>query len=287
METTGMAKRIGSFREISTNYDVVLCDVWGVLHNGVAAYPEASVALEAARAEGVSVVLITNSPRPAPSVIEQLEMIGVSNDSYDRIVTSGDVTRALIAKGPKKVFLLGPERDLPLLDGLGVEAVTADEAEVIVCTGFFDDETETPEDYRDMLKALAARRVQMICANPDLVVERGHKMIPCAGAMAAYYDRMGGETAVAGKPHTPIYDATLAAARDLRGEFPQSRVIAIGDGMPTDVRGALDYGLDLLYISHGIHAREYVVEGHTDETALGAFLAREQASPRYWMPRLV
>ncbi|MGO4437683.1 TIGR01459 family HAD-type hydrolase [Rhizobium sp. RAF56] len=282
-----MAKRIGSFREISTNYDVVLCDVWGVLHNGVAAYPEASVALEAARAEGVSVVLITNSPRPAPSVIEQLEMIGVSNDSYDRIVTSGDVTRALIAKGPKKVFLLGPERDLPLLDGLGVEAVTADEAEVIVCTGFFDDETETPEDYRDMLKALAARRVQMICANPDLVVERGHKMIPCAGAMAAYYDRMGGETAVAGKPHTPIYDATLAAARDLRGEFPQSRVIAIGDGMPTDVRGALDYGLDLLYISHGIHAREYVVEGHTDETALGAFLAREQASPRYWMPRLV
>jgi HAD superfamily hydrolase (TIGR01450 family) len=287
METTGMAKRIGSFREISTNYDVVLCDVWGVLHNGVAAYPEASVALEAARAEGVSVVLITNSPRPAPSVIEQLEMIGVSNDSYDRIVTSGDVTRALIAKGPKKVFLLGPERDLPLLDGLGVEAVTADEAEVIVCTGFFDDETETPEDYRDMLKALAARRVQMICANPDLVVERGHKMIPCAGAMAAYYDRMGGETAVAGKPHTPIYDATLAAARDLRGEFPHSRVIAIGDGMPTDVRGALDYGLDLLYISHGIHAREYVVEGHTDETALGAFLAREQASPRYWMPRLV
>lgn len=282
-----MAKRIGSFREISTNYDVVLCDVWGVLHNGVAAYPEASEALETARAEGLSVVLITNSPRPSPGVIRQLETIGVSSGAYDRIVTSGDVTRTLIAKGPKKVFLLGPERDLPLLDGLGVEAVSADDAEVIVCTGFFDDETETPEDYHDMLTAFQARRVPMICANPDLVVERGHRMIPCAGAMAAYYDRMGGETAVAGKPHTPIYDATIAAARELRGTVDLSRVIAIGDGMPTDVRGALDYGLDLLYISHGIHAREYAVEGgDTDEAALGAFLAREQASPRYWMPRL-
>jgi HAD superfamily hydrolase (TIGR01450 family) len=283
----GMAQRIESFDEITGNYDVVLSDVWGVVHNGVSAYKEASVALEAARGRGLTVVLITNSPRIGWQVVEQLRHLGVPDSAYDRIVTSGDVTRALIAKGPKKVFLLGPGRDLPLLEGLGVERVDADEAESIVCTGFFDDETETPDDYRDMLAAFRARNVPLICANPDLVVERGHRMIPCAGAMAAAYARIGGETLVAGKPHTPIYEATIAAAREVRGEFPLGRVLAVGDGMPTDVRGALDYGLDLLYISHGIHAREYMLEGKTDESALGAFLEREQASPKYWMPRLV
>ncbi|ACM25610.1 TIGR01459 family HAD-type hydrolase [Agrobacterium sp. SHOUNA12C] len=282
-----MGKRIESFREIGGHYDVALCDVWGVLHNGVSAYPDAPAALEAARGKGLTVVLITNSPRVAPKVVEQLRQIGISDSAYDRIVTSGDVTRRLIAEGPKKVFLLGPERDIGILEGLDVVRVEAEEAEAIVCTGFFDDETETPDDYTDMLTAWAARKVPLICANPDLVVERGHRMIPCAGAMAAYYDRLGGETRIAGKPHQPIYDASIAAAREVRGEFPLSRVVAIGDGMPTDVRGALDYGLDLLYISHGIHAREYVVDGHTDEAALGAFLAREQASPKWWMPRLV
>ncbi|NTH11253.1 TIGR01459 family HAD-type hydrolase [Agrobacterium rhizogenes] len=282
-----MGKRIESFREIGGHYDVALCDVWGVLHNGVSAYPDAPAALEAARGKGLTVVLITNSPRVAPKVVEQLRQMGISDSAYDRIVTSGDVTRRLIAEGPKKVFLLGPERDIGILEGLDVVRVEAEEAEAIVCTGFFDDETETPDDYTDMLTAWAARKVPLICANPDLVVERGHRMIPCAGAMAAYYDRLGGETRIAGKPHQPIYDASIAAAREVRGEFPLSRVVAIGDGMPTDVRGALDYGLDLLYISHGIHAREYVVDGHTDEAALGAFLAREQASPKWWMPRLV
>ena len=281
-----MGKRIESFREIGGLYDVALCDVWGVLHNGVSTYKEASIALEAARGEGMTVVLITNSPRVAPRVVEQLRVIGVPDSAYDRIVTSGDVTRSLIAEGPKKVFLLGPERDIGILEGLDVQRVEADEAESIICTGFFDDETETPDDYTDMLTAWAARKVPLICANPDLVVERGHRMIPCAGAMAAYYERLGGQTRIAGKPHRPIYEAAIAAAREVRSEFPLSRVVAIGDGMPTDVRGALDYGLDLLYISHGIHAREYVVDGHTDEAALGAFLAREQVSPRWWMPRL-
>lgn len=282
-----MGKRIDSFREISKGYDVVLCDVWGVVHNGVSAYPEAATALEAARDAGLAVVLITNSPRPSQSVVDQLRMIGVPDAAYDRIVTSGDVTRDLIAAGPKKVFLLGPDRDMTLFEGLGTERVGEENAEVIVCTGFFDDETETPDDYLEMLTAFAARNVALICANPDLVVERGHRMIPCAGAVAALYNRLGGETKVAGKPHKPIYDAAIASACKLHGEFSLDRVIAIGDGMPTDVRGALDYGLDLLYISHGIHAREYVVDGNIDEKALSAFLEREQASPRWWMPRLV
>lgn len=282
-----MGKRIDSFREISKGYDVVLCDVWGVVHNGVSAYPKAATALEAARDAGLAVVLITNSPRPSQSVVDQLRTIGVPDATYDRIVTSGDVTRDLIAAGPKKVFLLGPDRDMTLFEGLGTERVGQENAEVIVCTGFFDDETETPDDYLEMLTAFAARNVPLICANPDLVVERGHRMIPCAGAVAALYNRLGGETSVAGKPHKPIYDAAIASARKLHGEFSLDRVIAIGDGMPTDVRGALDYGLDLLYISHGIHAREYVVDGNIDEKALSAFLEREQASPRWWMPRLV
>jgi HAD superfamily hydrolase (TIGR01450 family) len=281
-----MAKRIGNFAEITSRYDAVFCDVWGVVHNGVDPFPKAAAALEAARKEGLTVVLITNSPRIAPQVVTQLRQIGVPDSAYDRIVTSGDVTRVLIAEGPKKVFLLGPERDLALIEGLGVERVSADEAESVVCSGFFDDEREKPEDYTDMLKAFQARRVPMICANPDLVVERGHRIIPCAGAMAAYYNQLGGQTRIAGKPHRPIYDEVLSVARKVRGDVPMNRILAIGDGMPTDVRGALDYGLDLLYISGGIHAKEYTLSGETDAAILTAYLEREKAAPKWWMPRL-
>ncbi|WP_313602290.1 TIGR01459 family HAD-type hydrolase [Rhizobium sp.] len=281
-----MAKRIQNLSEVIGGYDVVLSDVWGVVHNGVAAFPHSCQALAEARKAGATVVLITNSPRPAPGVIEQLKLLGVEDGTYDRIVTSGDVTRHLIAEGPKKVFLLGPERDMPLFDGLDVEVVSAEEAEAIVCTGFFDDEKEVPEDYTDMLKAWVARDVPFICANPDLVVERGHKIIPCAGAVAAYYEQLGGKTRIAGKPHFPIYEASLAAAREARGEFDKSKVLAIGDGMPTDVRGALSQGLDLLYISAGIHVAEYTVNGETDEAILQAWLKSENAAPKFWMPRL-
>lgn len=282
-----MAQRIAHLSEISRSYDVILCDVWGVMHNGIDAFPLASKALTEARAAGCTVVYITNSPRPSPDVIAQLKVIGVADTAYDRIVTSGDVTRALIAEGPRKIFFLGPDRDLSLLDGLDVEVVSADEAEAIVCTGFFDDEKETPEDYRDMLVAFQARGLPLICANPDLIVERGHRMIPCAGAVAAYYTGLGGQTRIAGKPHSPIYKAGLAAAREVRGtDIDMTRVIAIGDGMPTDVRGAIDAGLDLLYISGGIHAGEYTVNGQPDEAILHAWLEREGAAPKFWMPRL-
>jgi HAD superfamily hydrolase (TIGR01459 family) len=281
-----MAKRIGNLIEVIGDYDVVLSDVWGVVHNGVEVFQHSCAALAAARKAGATVVLITNSPRPAPGVIEQMKALGVPDGTYDRIVTSGDVTRRLIAEGPRKVFLLGPERDMPLFDGLDVEVVGAEKADAIVCTGFFDDEKEVPEDYTDMLKTFVARDVPFICANPDLVVERGHKIIPCAGAVAAYYEQLGGKTRIAGKPHKPIYEAALAAAGEQRGEFARERVLAIGDGMPTDVRGALSQGLDLLYISDGIHVAEYAVNGQTDEAIMKAWLARENAAPRYWMPRL-
>lgn len=281
-----MTRSISTLGDVTDAYDVILCDVWGVLHNGIDAFPLAGEALTAAREKGLTVVLITNSPRPAIGVIPQLRAIGVVDTAYDRIVTSGDVTRTLIAAGPKKVFLLGPERDLPLFDGLDVEVVSKDEADCVVCTGFFDDEVEKPEDYRDMLSDFVSRKVPMICANPDLVVERGHRIIPCAGAVAAFYTALGGETRIAGKPHTPIYEATLAAAREARGDFNTSRVLAIGDGMPTDVKGAVDAGLDLLYISGGIHAADYATNGVTDEARLKLFLDREKVAPQYWMHRL-
>ncbi len=281
-----MTRSISTLGDVTDAYDVILCDVWGVLHNGIDAFPLAGEALTAAREKGLTVVLITNSPRPAIGVIPQLRAIGVPDSAYDRIVTSGDVTRTLIAAGPKKVFLLGPERDLPLFDGLDVDVVSKEEADCVVCTGFFDDEVEQPEDYREMLTDFVGRKVPLICANPDLVVERGHRIIPCAGAVAAFYTALGGETRIAGKPHAPIYAATLAAAREARGDFDQSRVLAIGDGMPTDVKGAVDAGLDLLYISGGIHAADYTANGLTDEGKLRVFLDREKVAPQYWMHRL-
>lgn len=281
-----MADRIKTLGEITTGYELILSDVWGVLHNGVDAFPAACTALEEARKAGLTVVLITNSPRPAPGVIDQLRVLGVPDSAYDRIVTSGDVTRKLIAEGPKNVFLLGPERDMPLFEGLDVNVTGEADADVIVCTGFFDDEKEVPEDYHDMLVRFVEKGAPLICANPDLVVERGHRIIPCAGAVAAYFEQLGGSTRIAGKPHSPIYEAALAAAREVRGEIDLAKVIAVGDGMPTDVKGALSYGLDLLYVSGGIHAAEYTVNGQTDEAILNAYLKREGATPKWWMPRL-
>jgi HAD superfamily hydrolase (TIGR01459 family) len=281
-----MAERIGSIRDIVSHYDVILCDVWGVLHNGVSGFPEASLALQAAREAGLTVVLITNSPRPNKGVSIQLDGLGVLRDAYDRIVTSGDVTRKLIAEGPKKVFFIGADRDTPLLEGLGTELVGEDEAEIIVLAGLYDDENETPEMYRDLLTRLAARGIPMICANPDLVVERGHRLIPCAGSVAALFEQLGGTVRIAGKPYTPIYTAALEEARGHRGSVDKARVLAVGDGMPTDVKGAISEGLELLYISAGIHARDYMNGDKTDENALDTFLQSHQAYPRWWIPRL-
>lgn len=281
-----MTQRIQNLSDVTGGYDVVLSDVWGVVHNGVEAFPQSCEALARASKAGATVVLITNSPRRSADVITQMRALNVADETYDRIVTSGDVTRKLIAEGPKNVFLLGPERDINLLDDLGVTVTSAQEAESIVCTGFFDDEKEVPEDYTDMLKAWVARDLPFICANPDLIVERGHKMIPCAGAVAAYYEQLGGKSQIAGKPHHPIYEAAIAQAQEVRGPVERAKILAIGDGMPTDVRGALSQELDLLYISGGIHAAEYTVGGQTDEAILKAWLTEQNATPKFWMPRL-
>lgn len=285
MSGTEFPERLDALTE---RYDVILCDVWGVLHNGVAPFPAAGEALERARSKGATVVLITNSPRPRKGVIDQLRVIGVPDSAYDRIVTSGDVTRELIRSGPRKVFHLGPDRDFELYDGLDIDLVEEFEADGVVCTGLFDDETETPDDYADMLQRLRSRNLPFICANPDIVVERGPRLIWCAGALARDYGQLGGRTLIAGKPHRPIYEAALAAAQELRGTpVDHDRVLAIGDGMLTDVKGAEQFGLDVLYISGGIHAGDYVRGGAHDVELLKDFLAKHGSNPVATMHALV
>jgi HAD superfamily hydrolase (TIGR01459 family) len=273
--------------ELMDRYDVLLCDVWGVLHNGVDSFASASNALSRARHAGLTVVLITNAPRRFDSVAQQIHSLGVPEASYDRIVTSGDVTRELIRNSPRHVFHLGPERDETLYEGLDVQLVEEREADVVVCTGFFDDETETPEDYAEMLTRLRSRDLPFICANPDIVVERGDRLIWCAGALARDYGQLGGRTLIAGKPHRPIYEAAVAAAEEVRGEpVDPSRILAIGDGMLTDIKGADLFGIDALYISGGIHAGDYVMGGVQDLEKLLAFLAKHGSNPVATMPML-
>ncbi|MER2635504.1 MAG: TIGR01459 family HAD-type hydrolase [Rhizobiaceae bacterium] len=278
---------VNALEEASAGYSAILCDVWGVLHNGVSHFAAAATALARARDAGIPVVLVTNSPRLNGEVAAQMDTLGVPRTSWDRIVTSGDVTRALIASGPRRVFHIGPDRDLTLYDGLDVEVVEEFEASAAVSTGLFDDETETPQDYEQMLRRLRARDLPFICANPDIAVERGDRMIWCAGALARDYARLGGRTLVAGKPHAPIYAASLDAASELAGRpLERGAVLAIGHGLLTDVKGASDNGLDVLYISGGLHAREYGSVDAPDAERLSAFLDRHGFRPVAVMPRL-
>ncbi|NKB52692.1 MAG: TIGR01459 family HAD-type hydrolase [Rhizobiaceae bacterium] len=282
-----MPKRISGLSAIAPNYRAILCDVWGVLHNGQSVYRQAEDALVQYRKAGGQVVLLTNSPRPNQGVASQLDDLEVSRQAFDAIVTSGDVTRTLIEQTAGDVFLLGPDRDLPLFDGLGKNLVDAASCETIVCTGLFEDEKEVPEDHRDRLSDLAARQIPFICANPDLVVERGERMIYCAGSLAKLYDELGGQTFVAGKPHSPIYNLAMKRLEEINGTaMSQDNVIAVGDGMPTDVAGALSNGFDLLYISAGIHSTEYGPADDPNEAELEKFLANHEVEPTVWMPRL-
>lgn len=282
--TTG---QISGLQEIAYDYDGILCDVWGVLHNGVAAWPGAIDALSRFRSQGGSVVMITNAPRRNGPVLAQLESLGVPEGVFDEVVTSGDVTRKLISEMSRKVFHIGPERDLNLFEGLEVELVGVDEAQCVVCSGLNDDRTETPADYADLLKLLRARDLPFVCANPDIVVEYGDRLLWCAGALARDYAAIGGTTHIVGKPHRPIYEAAMQSLCRAAGKpLPREKVLAIGDGMPTDVAGAQGFGLDLLYISAGIHASEYGDAEEPDEQRLRSFLAANRVNPRAWAKRL-
>lgn len=278
---------LGSFDEIAPRYNVILCDVWGVVHNGVRAFADAAAALTRARVGGKVVVLITNAPRPHREVEAQLTALGVPRDAFDRVVTSGDVTRDLIRAGPRRVFHLGPERDMTIYDDLDVDLVEEFEASTVVCTGLFDDDTESPEDYAEMLRRMRARDLPFVCANPDIVVEKGERLIWCAGALARDYGLLGGRTLIAGKPHRPIYEAALKAAGKVLGQpVEAARALAVGDGVLTDVKGAEQNGIDVLYVSGGIHASEYGEVLAPDPALLAAFLRQHGHDPVAVMPRL-
>jgi HAD superfamily hydrolase (TIGR01459 family) len=239
--------------------EVILSDIWGVVHNGLESFPEACEALHTYRQRGGTVILITNAPRPADSVQRQLRKLGVADETYDAIVSSGDLTRNFVADHPgKKMFWIGPERDSSIHRGLDAEMAPLEQADYIVCTGLFDDETESAEDYRAMMLQAREHKLPLICANPDIVVERGDRLIYCAGAIAELYRELGGEVIFYGKPHRPIYERAMALATERRGQ-PTSldRVLAIGDSVRTDLTGALGFGIDCLFLTRGIHSEQF------------------------------
>jgi HAD superfamily hydrolase (TIGR01459 family) len=277
--------------DLVADYDAILCDVWGVIHNGREAYPEACAALERFRQERGPVVLISNAPRPSKALYGQLEHVGVPPSAWSGFVTSGDATRALLAeRAPGPVWMLGPPRDAPLYEGLGLDfAEDLQDAAFIACTGPFHEETETPEDYRGRLEQARARELEMICANPDRMVQKGDRLVYCAGALAELYESLGGRAVMAGKPHAPIYAKALGELERLQGRTPDARrVLCIGDGVSTDVRGAERQGLDCLFLWGGVHAAD--LEQQSDAPAAeraAEFLAKHATVATYAMPELV
>jgi len=283
MEASLKIPVIESIRDVTDGRRVWFVDIWGVMHNGRDAFPEASVATRAFRDEGGIVVLLSNSPRPSPDLQAQLRLIGVPDDAYDATVSSGDLTRHELGKHKgARVFHLGPARDLPIFENADVTRTGPEDAELIVCSGLFDDQVETPEDYVDLLTSLAARDVLMICANPDHKVESGNRLIYCAGALAAAYESLGGQVIYAGKPHQPVYELALETASKIAEERGQTiskaDVMAIGDGAKTDIIGAGVFGVPSVFVASMLHAPDESI-GLLDAEHLEALFAEEPSPP--------
>lgn len=243
----------------ASRYDAWLCDIWGVLHNGERAYRAAADACAAFRRHGGRVILLSNAPRPAHAVAAQLAGMGITDASYDSILTSGDVTRTLLSRmDPVPLFLLGPERHRVLIEGLANPFVAEAEAAMVLCSGLYETGSEDlPETYRPQLQRMAERNLPMICANPDLAAQAGDIVRPGAGALAAIYEQLGGDVLYAGKPHAVVYGEARARLAALTAhEIVPARILAIGDGVNTDIRGAANAGIDALYISSPIHLSE-------------------------------
>ncbi len=270
---------------IADEYDAILCDVWGVVHNGVAAYASAGEALRRFRALGKPVILMTNAPRPAAPIIAQLTRVGVPGDAYDEVVSSGEVVRRHLREGGyTKAFHIGPERDYSLFDETGIPFANEREgADVIVATDLRSD-AETPDDYRAELAALVNHPAPFICANPDIVVERGGTIIHCGGSLAKVFEEEGGTAMQFGKPHRPIYDLSRERVRHYAPDA--TRLLAIGDGLPTDITGANANGLDVLFITNGIHQHELGRPGQPDPAKVRARLAAEGLGAAHFMPTL-
>ncbi len=280
-----MTQLIESLAEIAERYDALYCDLWGCYHNGLAPYPAAVAALRAFRARGGKVILLTNAPRPGTAVARHLASMGAPEDSWDAIVSSGDAARHEVAIGHfgARVEHVGPERDMPFFDGVAVARVARDEAESVVVTGLFDDETETPEDYAGAIAEWRARGFRMLCCNPDVIVDRGDQRLYCAGAIAEAYAAAGGEVVHAGKPHQPIYDLAAEVLAGLGG----GRALALGDGIATDIAGGAAQGLDTLFVAGGLFAAEFGPDPERPDPArLERWLAGQAVRPTYVIGRL-
>jgi HAD superfamily hydrolase (TIGR01459 family) len=274
---------IEGLSQIAPDYDAAICDVWGVVHNGERMFKPAIESMRRFRAEHGPVVLVSNAPRPPEGVIALFDRLRIPQDFYDAIVTSGGEAREDLirrtANGRKlKLFYLGPQRDHPLFEGLNIDLAGPTEAELVLCTGFYDDETETPDDYRDLLTTFRLRGLTFLCANPDIVVQRGDKLIYCAGAIARLYESMGGEVIYYGKPYEPIF---VAAHRELLKQAAARRPLVIGDGLETDIVGANRMNIDALFIIGGIHSS--LID---DPSGIAKLLAESGARARAIMPAL-
>lgn len=283
-----MSPTLSGLNQLAPAYDALLCDVWGVVHNGIAAYPSAVDALIKYRAQGGRVVFITNAPRPSGPIADMLDAMAVPRTAWDAIVSSGDASRALIApyKG-KVIHHIGPvNADDALYEGLGVIRGPAEEAEVVVVTDL-DSDDETPDDYAGRVPVWLERGLPMICANPDKVVEHGDQLIYCGGALGDYYAERGGVVHMAGKPFAPIYDEALRLADQAAGRaLDKARVLAVGDSVRTDATGAANFGIDLLFITGSIHAAEIDAFGAADPQAIAELVAPSGARMAGYLPRL-
>lgn len=290
-----MTQIIANLAEISDAYDAVFCDLWGCLHNGVAPFPAAVAALQAFRAKGGRVILLTNAPRPKTSIIAQLDAMGVPRDVWDDVVTSGDAAQYAMLTGAvgHRVHFIGAPKDEAFFTDFAadlqavaaanppVQRVATKDAEGLVVTGLADDLTETPEDYRATLLLAKTLDLPMLCANPDIIVHMGDKLLYCAGALAKLYEEMGGRALYFGKPHPPIYDLARRRLQALGGA-EDARILCIGDGIHTDVQGAIGEGLDALFVTSGIAQDNFGADQHNPDAALlEDWLEDMQLSPTY------
>ena len=285
---TPPARALAGFSEIAANYDAALCDVWGVVHNGIRAFPSAVEALVNYRKAGGRLIFITNAPRPSGPLVEMLDRLGVTRDAYDGIVSSGDATRAMIAPYRGKVIHhVGPAtEDDTLYEGLGVIRGPADVAEAVVVTDL-DSDDDTPDLYESRVSHWLRRGLPMICANPDRVVEHGDRLIYCGGALGDLYEARGGKVLMAGKPYRPIYDEGLRLAEAAAGrKLDKSRMVAIGDSIRTDAIGARQFDVDFLFVTGSIHAGELDAFGNVDPQAVADLVAPSGARLAGFLPRL-
>lgn len=282
---------IENLSQISDRYDAVFCDLWGCLHNGVTAFPDAVEALRAFRAQGGKVVLLTNAPRPRAEVAKQLVGFNVPDDCWDTIATSGDSARSAMFRGAigDKVWFMGFDEDqtffepLQLLDApIDIKRVDLEDATGIACLGPFDPMAD-PDVNRPQFLYAKQKGLKLLCANPDIVVDRGETREWCAGALAKLYEEMGGESLYFGKPHPPIYDLARRRLTALGDVVPDARILAIGDGIGTDVKGALGEDLDVLFITGGLAARETRTDAQPDAGALQDYVTAQQMTPTYAM----